>query len=241
MADELRVRERTRRILQEGQGLLRTLETVEMHLEVGAVCTLLCVDLVLEVQEELLELVDRVTTDHVRDEDRGFEDGRHTALILDLLDTLRDHFSNLRAHYLGHFAAILPEDISHTLLSELAVDTHVQFEVLVDQHLQEFAFAARKVREMPCRLVENDIQEVSLDLFDPIKIVLRELQGILRVVLKLDRALIGSEVFTGAKGGRNASLALLFPAASVTLNRWPIRVRFAHNFDPLRAAATVDA
>ena len=104
-----------------------------MHFEFARPSTFLSVHLVLEIDEELLELVNRVTVSDIRYQERGFEDGGHVALHFDLLDAFSYHLSDLGAHDLGHFAPVTPEDVSDSFLTHLSVDAHVEFEVLVHQ------------------------------------------------------------------------------------------------------------
>ena len=104
-----------------------------MHFEFARSSTFLCVHLVLEVDEELLQLVNRVTVSDIRYQERGLEDGGHVARRLDLLDSFGDHLSDLRAHDLGNFTPVFPEDICDSFLTHLSVDAHVEFEVLVNQ------------------------------------------------------------------------------------------------------------
>ena len=104
-----------------------------MHFEFTWSSTFLRVHLILEVDEELFQLVNRVTMSDVRYQERGLEDGGHVALHFDLFDAFSDHLSDLGAHDLGHFASIFPKDVGDSLLAHLSVDAHVEFEVLMHQ------------------------------------------------------------------------------------------------------------
>jgi len=108
-----------------------TLPVVEVHFEAARYRTLLSVHLILEVDEEFFERVDRVTSSHVRDKYGSLKDGGHVAFSLDLFDTLVDHLGNLRAHDFGNLAAVFPENIGDALLSKLSVNTHVESEMLM--------------------------------------------------------------------------------------------------------------
>lgn len=68
VTNELAVRELVGRVLDVRESLFSSLEAVEVHLETARVCTFLGVHLVPEVDEELLERVDRVSVGDVRDE-----------------------------------------------------------------------------------------------------------------------------------------------------------------------------
>jgi len=143
-----------------------------VHFKLTRSSTFLSVHLVLEVDEELLQLVNRVAVSDVRYQKRGLEDGGHVALHFDLLDALRDHLSDLRAHDLGNFASIAPEDVRDSLLTHLSVDAHVEFEVLMHQQSQESALASCQMRVVLRALVEHDVRELRLDLFHPGQVIL---------------------------------------------------------------------
>ena len=160
VTDELAVGELIRRVLDKRVCLFGSLPVVEVHLELAAVGTLLGVDVVLEVDQEFLQRVDSAATGHIGDHDGGLEDRGHVALSFDLLDALGDHFSDLGAHDLRDLAAILPEDVGDALLAELAIDTHVEFEVLMHQQSQERALASSQMRVVLRALVEHDVGEL---------------------------------------------------------------------------------
>ena len=94
---------------------------------------------------------------------------------------------------------------------------------------------------MSRRLIQHDIHQVGLELLHPLQIILSELELLLRVVVELDRALVGSKVFAVTERISNASLTLLFPASSITFDGRSIWIRLADNFDPLLAACAVNA
>ena len=241
VTDELAVGELIRRVLDKRVCLFGSLPVVEVHLELAAVGTLLGVDVVLEVDQEFLQRVDSAATGHIGDHDRGLEDRGHVALSFDLFDALGDHFSDLGAHDLRDLAAILPEDVGDALLAELAIDTHVEFEVLVNQHSEESSLATSQMRVVLRALVEHDVGHVRLNLLDPVEVLLRKLECLLRVVLELDGGLVCSEVLAGAEGTCDACIPLLFPATSVALYGRTVGVRLARDFYPLGTAAAVDS
>ena len=138
-----------------------------MHLVLACRRALLSVHVALEVDEELLQCVDGVTARHIVDVQGGLKDARDVALVLHLLDALGDHLSDFGAHYLRHFAALLPENVCDAFLAELAIDAHVQLEVLVDEQSQEAALPTRQMRVVLRALVQADVGELGLDLFDP--------------------------------------------------------------------------
>ena len=207
-----------------------------MDFEVGAVCALFSVNLIPEVAQELLERVNRVSANDVGDHDRCFKDRRHATLVLHFFDTFANHLSDFRAHDLRNLAPILPKDVCDALLTQLTIDTHVQLEVLVNQHLQELALATREMGEVASRLVKHDVDKVGFKLLYPLKVVLSPLDLLLWVVFEPDRALIGSEVLAVAERACDAGFALLFPASRVALDRRPVRVALTDDFDPLLAA-----
>lgn len=90
-------------------------------------------------------------------------------------------------------------------------------------------------------LVQDDVLHVRLDLFDPIKIFFRKLDGIFRVILELYLTFVGGEVLTTSKSVGNACFTLLLPATGITLDRRAVRVRFADNLDPFGIAGAVNA
>lgn len=143
--------------------------------------------------------------------------------------------------HLRHFAAILPEDISHSLLAHLAIHAHVKFEVLVHQHRQVSALATCQVRVALCALVEYDVSQVRLNFLHPLHVLFCELDRLLGIVLKLDAVLVGHEVLTAAKSTGNPLISLLLPATGVAINRRAIGVGLASHFDPLGSTDTVDA
>ena len=69
MADQLTVRELIGRILDERVCLSSSLPGVEVDLDAARRFSLFRVDLVLEVDEELLEGIDRAAVGHVADQD----------------------------------------------------------------------------------------------------------------------------------------------------------------------------
>lgn len=145
-----------------------------MHFEFARSSTFLSVHFVLEVDEELLQLVNRVTVSDVRYQERSLEDGRHVALHFDLLDAFGDHLSDLRAHDLGNFAPVAPEDVCDSFLTQLSVDAHVEFEMLVHQQCQESALTSCQMSVVLRALVEDDVGELRLDLFHPGQVILGE-------------------------------------------------------------------
>ena len=90
-------------------------------------------------------------------------------------------------------------------------------------------------------LVKYDVLHVRLNLLHPFHVLFRKLDGLFWVILKFDRSFVGFEVFATSEGIGNASLTLLFPATCVTINRRPVRIRFADDFDPLGTTAAVNA
>lgn len=222
-------------------GFFGSLPLVEVDLEAACIGPLLRVHVRLEVGKEFLEGVDRVAMGHVADQDGSLEDCRHLTLSLDLFDSLLDHFCDLGTHNFWHLAAVFPEDIRDALLPQLSVDAHVEFEVFMDQHGQEFPLAPHQMSVVLRTLVQHDVGQLRLYLLDPGDVVLRELEGFFGIVFKLDRAFVGSEVLTRAKSIRDAGVSLLLPAASVAVNGRAVRVRLAGDLDPFGTAAAVDS
>lgn len=89
--------------------------------------------------------------------------------------------------------------------------------------------------------VEHDVRQMRLKLLNPSQVLLSKLDCFLWVVLKLDLVLVCSEILTTSKSCSNASFSLLFPAASIAIDRRPIWVRLASHLDPSLTASAVDA
>ena len=222
--DQLAVAEGVWSVLDEGKRLSGPLEAVEVDFELGSRGTLLRVDLVLEVGEELLELVDGVAADHVVDEEGGLEDGRDVALSFHFLNALRDHLGDLGAHDLGHFTTVAPKHVCDPLLAELTIDAHVQLEVLVHQQREEGALASRQVRVVLGAFVQHNVGHLHLDFLDPGQVFERELDRLLRIVLKLDGIFVRHEVLTASECACDAGVSLLLPAPGITLDGRAVRV-----------------
>lgn len=186
VTNQLAVRELIWRVLDVRKRLFGSLESVEVHLEAAGVGSFLRVHLIPEVDQELLECVDRVPVGHVRDHQRGFKDARLVALGLDLFNASRNHVGYLRAHYLGHLTAVPPEDIRHTLLPSLAIIAHVKLEVLVHQQGQECLLSTLQLRVVLRALIEHDVGQLRLDFLYPCKVILGKGKCFFRIVLKFD-------------------------------------------------------
>lgn len=89
--------------------------------------------------------------------------------------------------------------------------------------------------------VEHDVRQMRLKLLNPGQVLLSKLDCFLWVVLELDLVLVCSETFTAAKSCGDTSFSLLFPAASIAIDRRPIWIRFARNLNPSLTTSAVDS
>ena len=147
-----------------------------MHKEGTDCFTSFCVELVLEVTEELFESVKATASRNIVNVNRRFENGRHLALMLDFIDALHDQLSDLAAHNLRDLTAIAPKDVGDFLLTFFAtVVAHVEVEVLVDHQRDELTLSWRQVVVTLSALVHYDISQLSLNFLNPCEVFLCEL------------------------------------------------------------------
>lgn len=137
MINQLAIVEDIRDSHDKLEDILSSFPLVEMHFVFRVACTFLCVHLILEMRQELLQSINRVALWNIVDVDCGLKDRRELRLIANPTNSSIDHISDLRAKNLRNLASILPEDVRDSLLPTCSIDTHVYFEVLMDHQVQE--------------------------------------------------------------------------------------------------------
>lgn len=112
-------------VLNERHSILGPGSAVEVHRKLTHLLAFLGVHFVFKVGEELLQIVNAVTTRYIADVDRCFENSSFVSFKANFADALVDQVSDFTAHDLGNLATLPPENVRGFLLALPPIVAHV--------------------------------------------------------------------------------------------------------------------